>query len=602
MKKKLNAFTAIIILIVSTFSVIPIQGLDVDNKSETNVIYPKLKNQDDGETEYWALLVGVGEYAEEWDILEMCETAYELNDALLKSPSWHEDHIKVITGKNATVLNIIKGLMWLDSMEDEDDISLVFFSTHGNSIPKDIPPKDEADGKDEILVSYWGLAIPYANILDDTLNYFLNRLESKGTAVIIDCCHAGGFNDTPRNIKSTRLPVEYPKIKNNMENLEWMENFGKEISNKGRVVIMSCREDEVGYVRTFSPYLLDAFRGFGDINKDNIITAEEVFSYVKLRTDKHLQNPTIYDDYDGELPLLEISENPIDKNKSPKEEKLLALSGLEALENPIEKNKYSKLENLLAQPLLLENSMVCGFIKDNKTNDPLKNANITLYWTDQQGNYYINYTKSNALGFYSLNVAPGDIALIINFRGYLVETIYWLTIDENETLWVNVSMTKLDESSIVCGYIKDNITNEPINNANISLVWSDFQGNNYYNYTFSNSLGFYSINVANGHIRLIINAEGYLEVEWPEYMHYNISENETKWVNLTLYPKPPENSILKGYINDSKTGEPIQNASMYLRWKDNKGHYQNNYTNTDLIGFYSINVAEFTQNLQKTQL
>jgi len=88
---------------------------------------------------------------------------------------------------NATIFNIIQGLRWLDKMEDSDDISMVFITTHGFPLDIDIPPLDEEDGADEGLISYWGFAFPNLFIWDDQLNFLLNRLESQGVCLI------GGF-------------------------------------------------------------------------------------------------------------------------------------------------------------------------------------------------------------------------------------------------------------------------------------------------------------------------------------------------------------------------------------------------------------------------
>jgi 5-hydroxyisourate hydrolase-like protein (transthyretin family) len=592
MKRKVNSLIVIILLIFSTFVVLPTQGEKTDINPNENHMSQLTDKFGDGKTEYWGLFVGVGKYAEDWEIPEMFETAEKLKDELVKSPSWSEDHIKVITGKNATFKNIIKGLRWLDSMEDADDISLLHFNTHGSSIPFDVPPRDEADGKDEILVTYYGLALPYTNILDDTLNLYLGRLESKGTAVIIDCCNAGGFNDPPWFKKLERSKSVYPRVKSNQATYEWMENFGRELRQSGRVIIMCCEEDEYGYAGTYSPYMLDAFRGFGDTNHDNIITAEEVHNYTKLRALKFLQNPTIYDDYEGELPLLEISESPIEPIKTSKENEILEKEFFEKSDNPFDKINFSVDGKKFVDPLLPENSVVCGYIIDNKTKDPLQNVNVSLYCQYEEGYYNFNYTSSNNQGFYNFNTTSGKIALILSLKKYYTEIIYWLDIDENETLWKNVSMKSADETSTVCGYIRDNITNEPIQNANISLIWYNFSYNNYYNYTLSDSSGFYSINVPKGRIELDIYAEGYLEQEWPEYSSYNMSEGETIWLNITLFPRPPQNSIVKGYITDQKTEEPIQDARVRLYWRDNQGHHEYNYTYTDSLGFYQINVAK----------
>jgi len=160
-----------------------------------------LTNENEG-TEYWALLVAVGVYADNPDQNRplMLEEVDDLYEVLLQSDVWSEDHIKVIKGEDATGFNIISGLRWLDRMEDEDDFSLVFITTHGSPIGLDIPPFDEEDGTDEMLVTYWGFTYLYSFIWDDELNFLLNSLESQGVCLIVDSCYAGGFNDPPNSI------------------------------------------------------------------------------------------------------------------------------------------------------------------------------------------------------------------------------------------------------------------------------------------------------------------------------------------------------------------------------------------------------------------
>jgi hypothetical protein len=224
--------------------------------------------------EYWALLVAVALYADDPQQNRplMLEEVDDFYDVLLGCPWWQEDHIKVIKGEDATIINIIEGLKWLDEMEDEDDISLVYITTHGFPLGVDIPPADEADGTDEALVSFWGFAYPNLYIWDDELNFYLNRLESYGVCLIVDSCYAGGFNDPPNlNIIDRRFHTI--KADNTKSVSDWMEGFAEDVSGQGRVILMASREDEVSYSGGFAPYLIDALRGYGDSNIDGVITA-----------------------------------------------------------------------------------------------------------------------------------------------------------------------------------------------------------------------------------------------------------------------------------------------------------------------------------------
>ena len=253
--------------------------------------------------EYWALLVAVALYADDPQQNRplMLEEVDDFYDLLLDCPWWQEDHIKVIKGEDATITNIIEGLKWLDEMEDEDDISLVYITTHGFPLGVDIPPADEADGTDEALVSFWGFAYPNLYMWDDELNFYLNRLESYGVCLIVDSCYAGGFNDPPDlNIIDRRFHTI--KADNTKPVSEWMEGFAEDVSSQGRVVLMASCEDEVSYSGGFAPYLIDALIGYGDSNIDGVITAEEAFFYIEPKTIR--QHPTMYDGFPGELPLL----------------------------------------------------------------------------------------------------------------------------------------------------------------------------------------------------------------------------------------------------------------------------------------------------------
>ena len=273
------------------------------------------------EREYWALLIAVGVYADnpDEDIPSMLTEVDYLYDMLLDSDRWSADHIKVIKGEDATVLTIILGLRWLDKMDDSDDISLVYIATHGsplkykNGDPIDIPPRDEADGADEILVTYWGFEYNWAFIWDDELNLLLNCLDSKGVCLIVDSCYAGGFNDPLywNWFKFGRNTFPFYKNKNigkNFSPLTWMKGFGEDVSGKGRVVLMACQEDEVSYVGSgFTIFLIDGFRGYGDVNMDGVVSAEEAFNYTKSKMGGYWQHPTMFDAYPGELPLTEVT-------------------------------------------------------------------------------------------------------------------------------------------------------------------------------------------------------------------------------------------------------------------------------------------------------
>jgi len=303
MKKNwiINAFYLLTVIYLLSTSGLAIKFNQTSLCNDTN-------KANTGGTEYWAYLVAVGSYLNhpDQDRPSMLREVENLYDCLIENDHWDADHIKKIKAEDAKLKDIKDGFKWLDSVEDEDDICLVFLTTHGFHLPFDIPPFDEADGEDEALIPYEGFDNTNLFLWDDYLNYFLGDLESKSICVIVDSCYSGGFNDTPRskNILTAKKPID------ECDSVRWINGIIEDIDEKGRVVLMSSQEDEVSYGSKFSHHLIDGFKGLGDANSDDIITAEEAFWYAKPIIDKWgPMHPTILDLYTGELPLTGEIEN-----------------------------------------------------------------------------------------------------------------------------------------------------------------------------------------------------------------------------------------------------------------------------------------------------
>jgi len=146
------------------------------------------------------------------------------------------------------------------------------------------------------------------------------------------------------------------------------------------------------------------------------------------------------------------------------------------------------------------------------------------------------------------------------------------------------------ENSTICGFTTDFETGEPIEEANICFFIQDDQGNHYDYETWSNETGFYIIeNVAAGHCHEYgAHASGY-HFYWKG--NIDIGENETVWVNMSMYPFQPETSKVCGYVFDNFTGKPIFNASLVLHWWDIHSQLTYNGTTSDKNGFYTMNLG-----------
>ena len=292
------------------------------------------ENQD---TKYWGLIVAVGEYYRhpEQNRPSMLVAADNLYSSLLESPNWQAENIHVLKGSQATATNVIKELIWLIKSADSDDMSLVYITTHGtplrkNGLPIDLPPKDEADGEDECLIMYYGFENFNDIIIDDTLSFFFGLLQSKGLCVIIDSCYSGGFDD-PINIKQTQTltklysnfdskkvnglnkAYEIKQVDNDLNEknskvIEFTNDFTEDLAAQGRVVLMSCGEEELSYGSFFSDCIISGFNGLADFtgNHDGINSAEEAFNFaypLVIIFSGGDQHPTIVDRYQGDFPV-----------------------------------------------------------------------------------------------------------------------------------------------------------------------------------------------------------------------------------------------------------------------------------------------------------
>jgi len=304
MKMKYVAMLVIFILLVPS---ILSPSEKIESKNEHNIIEKSGETQ---KTQYWALLVAVGVYAynPSMDRPSMLIAVDDLYHTLLVSPFWNESHIKVIKGKNATVINILNGFRWLAKNAKESDVCLIYLTTHGFPIFFDLPPRDEADGMDEALAAYRGflpfedpfswepLANPLGIITDDEINFMLNRIHAKGIAMIVDSCHSGGFNDNWSYAKKYDFATE----------------LANDLKGHNRVILTSVREDETSYGSIFSYGIIDGLKGYADKNKDGFVSAEEAFYFARSRVlnETRDMHPQIFDDYEGELDLSQVELPP----------------------------------------------------------------------------------------------------------------------------------------------------------------------------------------------------------------------------------------------------------------------------------------------------
>jgi 5-hydroxyisourate hydrolase-like protein (transthyretin family) len=243
--------------------------------------------------------------------------------------------------------------------------------------------------------------------------------------------------------------------------------------------------------------------------------------------------------------------------------------------------------NFSLLPYPPEDSTICGYITDALNHKAVGDARVNLRWRSNDQDYN-NDTYSNSSGYYRFNVAAGEIHLSAYADRYITSNTDWFTIDDHEMLWVNLSLDRLPpEDTVLCGYITDEKTGKPIEDASIWLTLTDEDEHTNWNFIETDQDGFFTFNVARGTVELQIKADDY----FPNETTFSVSDEECLWVNTSLFPYPPERSKICGFLLDAETFEPVKNFSFGMEWYDGKGHYKGISTRSDKHGYYEMSVA-----------
>ena len=274
---KRNKIVITIILVLLVFS------------SSYNIASSKITNSSNilKNANSWAVFITVG------DPKRDLKNVNDLKKILLDN-GWDENNIYILSEHKATKKTILEMPQLLVNYGlKKDDLVLFYFSMHGGRTD-DVEPFDEPDGVDEFIIPFKndkGNSSDY--ILDDELASAFDCINSKNILLIFETCYSGGMIDGSSDLRKS-----------------------------GRVIITSADADETSYPLflkrswLFPFYFIKGLKGPADANKDNIISAEETFSYAEKRTiirssiygslfyifhrSLFIQHPQIYDGWPNE--------------------------------------------------------------------------------------------------------------------------------------------------------------------------------------------------------------------------------------------------------------------------------------------------------------
>lgn len=234
------------------------------NHSNTSIISKSNGDNNSTFSNGYALLIGVGS-----DLPMTVKDVNAIND-VLTNPEMAaykpKEHVKLLTEEKATKKNILDGLGWLikKAKSNPEATIFIYYSGHGGS-----PKKGD---KDEYYL------LPYDYIENEDKKEFrlsgkewigkINKIKAQKIFVTLDCCHAEGV------LSKGEIYVKGSQ--------KLIEQLG---GGKGRVVLASCKDDELSYARphlsVFTEIFLEAMKGIASKEEEYVAVIDVVQHVLK---------------------------------------------------------------------------------------------------------------------------------------------------------------------------------------------------------------------------------------------------------------------------------------------------------------------------------
>lgn len=235
-----------------------------------------------GDVNIYAVIVGVSRYENFKTLKYSDDDAYRIY-AFLKSPEGGaipDENIHILIDESAVKENIVHAMKTVSAKADENDVIICYFAGHG--LDGYFLPAD-SDG--------YRHRIPYLS-----LRKYLASSQAKQKLFMADACFSG-------SLLASRTP-----------NLSQLQDFYQQISQSagGTAFLLSSKETEYSKEASglrqgvFSYFLIEGMKGEADINRDQIVTIQELYHYIRTGVRKYTkneQNPLLAGQYQTDLPI-----------------------------------------------------------------------------------------------------------------------------------------------------------------------------------------------------------------------------------------------------------------------------------------------------------
>lgn len=139
-----------------------------------------------------ALLIGVNEYQSSQisDLLGAHNDVEKMKNVLSLRYGFPEESFRILLDEQATRQGILDALEDLVNDVGPDDIVYIHFSGHGSQV-QDQNGDETDDGQDETIIPHDARMPGIADITDDEIASYTNRLHVKYALIVLDCCNSG---------------------------------------------------------------------------------------------------------------------------------------------------------------------------------------------------------------------------------------------------------------------------------------------------------------------------------------------------------------------------------------------------------------------------
>ena len=221
-----------------------------------------------------------------------------------------------------------------------------------------------------------------------------------------------------------------------------------------------------------------------------------------------------------------------------------------------------------------------GYVKDVDTSNAIDDAQVTVYDVDYYT--YDNSTYTDSEGYYEFDIPKGNFSIYVSDDDYF-DNSTMVQVNESETKWANMSLIPFPEDNAwVEGYIRDNKTGLPIQNAEVdvygSITINAFMIEGFERNGATNETGYYNVSVpavdTEGTVYYYINYSEINSIDAQEDGYFDnstsfdfpsglIEPGQTKQADILLDPMPEENCMVRGYIFMKWTPQSNSPPSVY---------------------------------------